>query len=101
MSYTILYRSMFVKLSNGKYIPMMEMGDNNVYEPSYGKGKAKRVRDWSNVNLCKGKKFFDEFELFNSLNIWNKNVEEKRTEYRNSDDDWKREVADIVGIMIL
>ena len=41
MSYTILYRSMFVKLSNGKYIPLVEIGDNNVYDCS-----GRRSRSW-------------------------------------------------------
>ena len=44
MSYTILYRSMFVKLSNGKYIPMVETGDNNTYTAT-ATGQ-KRSRDW-------------------------------------------------------
>ena len=33
MSYSILYRSMFVKMSDGRFIPMMEMGDNNGPNP--------------------------------------------------------------------
>lgn len=46
MSYTILYRSMFAKLGDDKYIPMVEMGDNNVYE-GYGRYE-RRARDWQN-----------------------------------------------------
>ena len=41
MSYTILYRSTFVRLSDGNYIPMVECGDNNCYVGS------KRSRDWN------------------------------------------------------
>lgn len=44
MSYTILYRSMFAKVGDDKYIPMIEMGDNNCYEL----GNRKRVRSWQN-----------------------------------------------------
>lgn len=46
MSYTILYRSMFAKVGDDKYIPMVEIGDNNVYE-GYGKYEC-RARDWQN-----------------------------------------------------
>lgn len=42
MSYTILYRAMFVKLSDNKYIPMVESGDNNVWEV----GNNRRARSW-------------------------------------------------------
>lgn len=44
MSYTILYRSMFAKVDDDKYIPMVEMGDNNCYELD----NRKRVRSWQN-----------------------------------------------------
>lgn len=40
MSYSIYYKSMFVKLSDGRYIPMMEAGDSNTYDGQ------KRCRDW-------------------------------------------------------
>ena len=42
MSYTILYRAMFVKLSGDKYIPMIESGDNNVWECD----NRRRARSW-------------------------------------------------------
>lgn len=42
MSYHIYYRAMFVKLSGDKYIPMIESGDNNVYD-CYNR---RRSRDW-------------------------------------------------------
>lgn len=40
MSYSIYYKSMFVKLSDGRFIPMMEAGDSNSYTGN------KRSRDW-------------------------------------------------------
>ena len=58
MSYSILYRSMFVELSDGRFIPMMEMGDNNVWDCNYGRGRDRRSRSWSNINLVKGKKIY-------------------------------------------
>ena len=93
MSYTIFYRSMFVKLSNGKYIPMMEMGDNNVYEANYGRGKAKRVRDWSNMCLNNGQKFFDKEEIRNHLAEWNDGVDKKRNNDLLNGDDWQKDAA--------
>ena len=44
MSYTILYRSLFVKLRSGKYLPIVESGDNNVYEYN----NRRRARSWQN-----------------------------------------------------
>ncbi|WP_294913136.1 hypothetical protein [uncultured Prevotella sp.] len=45
MSYTILYRSLFVKLRSGKYLPIVESGDNNVYEYN----NRRRARSWQNA----------------------------------------------------
>lgn len=52
MSYTILYRTLFLKLNDGTYIPFIEMGDNNVYEASYGTTRTyqRRARDWKKPN---------------------------------------------------
>lgn len=49
MSYTIMYRSMFVKMSDGKYIPLVEMGDNNVWEC----GNRRRARGWQQIIIDK------------------------------------------------
>lgn len=43
MSYTIIYEKQFIKVSDSKVIPMIIVGDNNVYEWS-GK-KERRARD--------------------------------------------------------
>lgn len=53
MSYTILYRSMFVKMSDGRFIPMVEMGDNNVWEA----GNRRRARGWQQWSIGKGNAF--------------------------------------------
>lgn len=42
MSYTILYRAMFAKVGENKYIPMIESGSNNCYVG------RKRERNWNN-----------------------------------------------------
>lgn len=45
MSYTILYRAMFVKMNDNKYIPLVEAGSNNCYESTWN-GRQRRCRDW-------------------------------------------------------
>ncbi len=41
MSYSILYRHLFVRLSDGTFIPIIESGDNNVWESN-----TRRAREW-------------------------------------------------------
>ena len=43
MSYTIFYRAMFVKLSDGTFIPVIESGDNNVWDVD----RNRCSRSWS------------------------------------------------------
>lgn len=43
MSYTIFYRAMFMRMSDGTYIPMIEMGDSNVWDVD----RNRRSREWS------------------------------------------------------
>ena len=49
MSYRILYRSMFAKVGEDKYIPMLEVGDNNLYE-GWGRNK-RRCRNWQSWSV--------------------------------------------------
>ena len=92
MSYSILYRSMFVRLSDGRFIPMMEMGDNNVYDATY-RGKARRSRSWSNINLNRGQKFFTEDEIKDKLKEWNEAFEAHIAKDLESGDEWERKMA--------
>ena len=94
MSYSILYRSMFVKMSDGRYIPMMEMGDNNVWECNYGRGRNRRARSWSNMRLNKEQKFFTDKEIRNFLEGWNNEFEDKRQKDLDTDDEWVRKRAE-------
>lgn len=65
MSYTILYRSMFVKVDNNRFIPLYESGDNNVWECDL----SRRARSWGHYYPCNLRKdhktlpFFTEHEL--------------------------------------
>lgn len=95
MSYSILYRSMFVKVRDDKYIPMVECGDNNVWDYNYGCGRAKRSRSWCNLGF-NGiyKKFFTHNDLLDGLNGWEKRYNDKRIADANSEEDWKRHDAE-------
>lgn len=44
-----MYRSMFVRMSDGKYVPLVEMGDNNVWEW----GNRRRARSWHQLVIGK------------------------------------------------
>jgi len=46
MSYSIFYDKQFIKVGDNLFIPMIEGGDNNVYEAA-GNGR-RRARDWYN-----------------------------------------------------
>ena len=48
MSYTILYRTMFVKVDNDQFIPLYECGDNNVWECDL----RRRARNWEHHYPC-------------------------------------------------
>lgn len=49
MSYRILYNKQFVKVADNLFIPVVEAGDNNVYESS-----TKRARSWHNERYVTG-----------------------------------------------
>lgn len=54
MSYSIYYRSLFVKTQDNKYIPIIESGDNNVWECD----NKRRHRSWCNVGwMTKNERF--------------------------------------------
>lgn len=55
MSYTIFYRSMFVKMSDGRYIPLIESGSNNCTEITW-KGRERRERSWHQCMFGNGSK---------------------------------------------
>ena len=65
MSYSILYRTMFVKVDEERMIPLYESGDNNVYDC----WNNRRAREWGHYlfsNLSGDRKklpFFTEHEL--------------------------------------
>lgn len=89
MSYSILYRAMHIQTSKG-ILPMIEIGDNNVYECCSGR----RVRSWYNLHVD-NKTLFKDWEAINAaIETWNKSYTDKQEKYRNSDEEWKRDSAD-------
>lgn len=90
MSYTILYRSMFVKMSDGRYIPLVEIGDNNVYDISWN-GHQRRSRDWQQWVIGKqhDKLAFTKSEIMNEvervINIEKERVGKPYADYEHKD----------------
>lgn len=54
MSYTILYRRIFVKMPDDRYLALVESGDNNVYDTDWATGRQKRSRSFDSWHFCQG-----------------------------------------------
>lgn len=87
MSYSIFYRAMHIQTSKG-ILPMVECGDNNVYDWS-----GRRSRNWYNFHASEKSIYSNWEDLNNAIEKWNAKVQDKQEEYRNSETDWKRESA--------
>lgn len=75
MSYTIFYRSLFVKTREGKYIPMIESGDNNCYEIN----NRRRARSWDCVRLTEEPKLsLTAGEIMAGVERW---IKDKKEQY--------------------
>lgn len=85
MSYSIFYKAMFVKTRRG-IIPMLEMGDNNVWDAD----GRKRSRNWEGLHLEGYKKFYTHDEIFNGIEKWNTHYKEKLAADLTSDDGWRK-----------
>ena len=90
MSYTILYRSMFIKMSDGRYIPLVEIGDNNVYDISWN-GHQRRSRNWQQwvIGKQREKLAFTKSEIMNDvermINIEKERVGKPYASYENKE----------------
>lgn len=77
MSYDIFYKSMFLKVDNGKkFIPVFEAGTNNLYD-NYN--PRKRVREWCTVlygeyknNIC-----LSETEIYDMIDKYREQLIDK------------------------
>lgn len=86
MSYTIIYNRAFIRIDDKRVLPILEIGDSNLYEAN-GRGN-KRVRNWSNVySFTKGKIIIDENILIENIDgINTKYAEQYREPDRESYD---------------
>lgn len=93
MSYSIIYRSLFIKFPNNTYLPFVEYGDNNVYDVLPSGKCGKRSRDWG---IC-GTIFVPtknmpatEEEMLNNLDRIHQQQIERAKEYneRNPESKW-------------
>lgn len=72
MSYEIIYNKQFLKTKEGKIIPLVLMGSNNVTEMTW-KGTERRARDWNVCNMphwCNYKIDFTPEELLKETEQW-------------------------------
>lgn len=64
MAYTILYNTAFIRLPKNNFVPLIEVGDNNVWEWD----NKTRARDWEIVKFyTKGKNYISEEGLLNLI----------------------------------
>ena len=75
MSYTIFYRSLFVKTRDNKYIPIVESGDNNCWEVC----SNRRARSWASVRLTEEPKLsLTANEIMAGVERW---IDNKKEQY--------------------
>lgn len=55
MSYSILYKRLFIRMSDNTVIPLIQSGDNNLYNEGLHSRRQIRVRSWSGCLLCDDK----------------------------------------------
>ena len=88
MSYSILYDRQFVKIAEDKYIPMMLVGDNNMWENN----SKKRCRDWGNSPwYTAGKPYASEEEIMKRLDDYM--AKEKKDHDREEKDETGKHVG--------
>lgn len=94
---------MFVKMSDGKFIPQAEMGDNNVYDYG-GAGRGRRSRSWENCTYGSDtqKPSFTAEELTNQVKGWTEEKINKWKEHMASrrDDVTEEEIRKHLGYYV-
>jgi len=88
MSYSILYDKQFIKVGDNLFIPMVQCGDNNVYEAA-GNGR-KRARSWYNDSwIANGKTICSREDIENRVNeIRNDAVKRSEENVKEYDESW-------------
>lgn len=76
MSYTIFYDRRFIKIPDHGYIPMVQMGDNNVFEISGYRGREIPEKTWFVLNTLTTKQIiFSESEIMQMASHLEEDVE--------------------------
>lgn len=90
MSYSILYEKQFIKVGDNLFIPMVECGDNNVYEAGNGR---KRARSWCNDKwIANGKTICTREDIENRVNeIRNDAIKRCEDYVKEYDETWSYE----------
>jgi hypothetical protein len=88
MSYSILYDKQFIKVGDNLFIPMVECGDNNVYEAA-GNGR-KRARSWCNDSwIANGKTICTREEIESRINqIRDEVIQRSEENVKEYDESW-------------
>ena len=91
MSYSILYDKQFIKVGDNLFIPMVQCGDNNVYEAA-GNGR-KRARSWCNDKwIANGKTICSRQDIEQRVNeIRNDAIERCEGYVKEYDESWSYE----------
>ena len=75
MSVSILFRPLFIKLSDNKFIPIIEAGSNNCFMENK-KGNMVYSRSFGSENFKKGK-ILTESEIIESLTSYKDSLKEQ------------------------
>lgn len=78
MSYTIIYGKQFVKLDEQNHVPVLNWGDNNVYEFN----NRKRARDFTQA------RFFTDNEMYATKETMLQKAQELRKRYQERDPEY-------------
>lgn len=97
MSYTIIYKTMFVRTKENKFIPMCLAGSNNCYVTTFdwmGRKHERRERNWDTFNFGSNL-ILTESEIIESLDRFKEKYEKRASEYAT-----KPEFGFIEGIAV-
>ena len=77
MSYSIIYKRLFIKMPSGRILPMIQAGDNNVYDINH-KGREVRTRSWEvwHLNRENGKPSMTTEEIADWLDAEHKRAQD-------------------------
>lgn len=88
MSYDILYRKAFIKVTIDSVIPVYESGSNNCYDV-VGRGRERRARDWHNDTFhTKGNFVVNNDDLIKSIDDFRLNTIERYSDYSDDKFGW-------------